>query len=168
MKHPSGPVGGAGARDRFPAPGGPNGSEDARATNSGLGLPSKGFLNFGGTDRHRDLFPLPRIAERAPAVQSLSCSQRRRAARFNSRARMANDIVGTLNDMYAPAGSSCCTSFPPTLAQSEAQRELLRQVGSVSSDIPLYSEREATRTLLQSSLSYSEDAQRQSVLTTPT
>ena len=72
---------------------------------------------------------------------------------------MANEILGTLNDMYAPAGSLCCTTSPPTSAQSEGQRELLRQVGSISSDIPVYSEREATRTLLQASLSYSEEAQ---------
>ena len=32
-------------------------------------------------------------------------------------------------------------------------------MGSISSDIPVYSEREATRTLLQASLSYSEEAQ---------
>ena len=73
--------------NRLPAPRGPDGSEDARAINSGLGSQSKGFLNFGGNDRHRDLFPLPHIAERAPTTQSLSCSQRRRAARFNGGAR---------------------------------------------------------------------------------
>ena len=86
MKDRVAPAGGAGAMNRIPAPRGKI-----------LGSQSKGFLNFWGNDRHRDLFPLPHIAERAPTTQSLSCSQRRRAARFNGGARMANEILGTLN-----------------------------------------------------------------------
>ena len=48
------------------------------------------FLNFEGTDRHRDLFPVPYISAREPGQESLSQSQRRRTARFNAWVRITN------------------------------------------------------------------------------
>ena len=109
-------------------------------------------------DRHRDLFPIPLIAQReSPNIHS-STSQRRRRARFNRNVRPANLILGSLNEMFSQAGPHACDEHPPSLAQFHSQGQVLQQVECIANKIPMYSEREATRSLLQSCLSYSEGA----------
>ncbi|CAE7480442.1 ANK1 [Symbiodinium natans] len=71
---------------------------------------------------------------------------------------MANKVIGSLNEMYAQAPVNLPQSEHPTLAQRVAQTQILNQVMAVSESIPMYSEREASRTLLQTCLSYSEEA----------
>ena len=71
---------------------------------------------------------------------------------------MANKVIGSLNEMYAQAPVNLPQSEHPTLAQRVAQTQILNQVVAVSESIPMYSEREASRTLLQTCLSYSEEA----------
>ncbi|CAE7599810.1 kidins220 [Symbiodinium sp. CCMP2592] len=115
------------------------------------------FTNFDGEDRNRDLFPIPMIQPRDCSGLSSSTSRRRRAARFNRKVKLANDVLGALNEMYRQAGTHACSSISPTTAQYAAQGQILQQVDRVASKIPLYSEREATRSLLQSCLSYNEE-----------
>ncbi|CAE7710367.1 ANK1 [Symbiodinium sp. CCMP2592] len=102
---------------------------------------------------------MPMVAYRDVSGPASSMSQRRRAARFNHRVAATNRILGSLNEMYSQAGSSACSHSTPTAAQYAAQSHILQQVEVVSKSIPVYSEREATRSLLQSCLSYSEEAQ---------
>ena len=67
-----------------------------------------------------------------------------------------NEIIGSLNHLYVPSSVNSSLPLSPTASQRAAQTELLRQVDAIGFRIPKYSWREATRTVLQNSLSYDE------------
>ena len=97
---------------------------------------------------------MPSIPLRSCLGLSSSTSQRRRVARFNRKARAANQIVGSLNEMYGQARSASCMSNVPTVLLNILLRVSCFSKWRVFQIVfPIYSEREAARSLLQSCLS---------------
>ena len=111
---------------------------------------------FFSDDRRRDPFPIPLVQLCDHRVEFPSMSQRRRLAKFNRKVRIVNDVIGSLNHLYVPTSVNSRFPLLPTESQRAAQTELLRQVDVLAVHVPVYSWREATRTLLQSCLSYDE------------
>lgn len=98
----------------------------------------------------RDLFPLPHLVT-SSLGDSLSQHQRRKAARTRKVVEQSNAIIDTLNSMYSP-GKHVGTDV--SASQQAAHNSIFRQVKDISMKIPMYREREASRELLQSCLSY--------------
>ena len=106
--------------------------------------------SFEGGFNRRDLFPLPQLVTLS-SVDPLSQHQRRKAARQRKVVEQSNAIIDTLNSMYSPGkhvGNGVSAS------QQAAHNSIFKQVKNISMNIPMYSEREASRELLQSCLSY--------------
>ena len=99
----------------------------ATQMNSGQAAASS-FFKLDGADKERDLFPVPLISERPLCDVGSSQSQRRRVAKFNRQAKSANEIIGSLNEMFAPAPVNSRLPVELTSAQRAAQMEVLRQV----------------------------------------
>ncbi|CAE8638556.1 unnamed protein product, partial [Polarella glacialis] len=104
--------------------------------------------------RCRDLFPLPHIREK-DHVSFLVGGAKRRQARREHNLRDANRVIKALNGMYAPPSVDTNTEY--SLAQCEAQREILIQVAQAPKPVHMQAMREAAHELLRTSLSYTKE-----------
>ncbi|CAE8610344.1 unnamed protein product, partial [Polarella glacialis] len=80
---------------------------------------------------------------------------KRRQARREHNLRDANRVIKALNAMYAPPSVDTNTEY--SLAQCEAQREILIQVAQAPKPVHMQAMREAAHELLRTSFSYTKE-----------
>ena len=117
-------------------------------------FPGEGLSEQTSQDRWRELFPLPHapVPDRVPG---LSTSSRRRRAKVRSMVLESNDIVDSLNEMYAPnvKNTGSCISA----AQRSCHHSIFQQLARLPTSSSSCTMREAVQELLQCDASYGQE-----------
>lgn len=134
-------------------------------SNGCVGPNSNVETGVSGSDRWRELFPIPLCANSVRGDTGSSSSRRRRV-KVQRLHEESMQVINCLNEMYSSSSSSANFSYAggSTTAQRTSQHAIFSQLARQKQPVKPCKEREAVEELLRTSLSYSGDEAQTSVV----
>ena len=117
-------------------------------------FPSSGLSDHQVEDRWRELFPVPPapVPDRTPG---LSTSSGRRRAKVRSLVLESNQVIDSLNEMFAPHVKN--TEEQPSMAHRACHHSIFQQLARLPTSSSTCTMREAVQELLQCDASYGQE-----------